>query len=149
MLHPLILLPVHYCCWLRAFTIQKSILGVQAPGILLSNTVRGRERERERESCSDVESSRGWPLSFHLPLPRSHISSLRHPNHKVRNTAPYKGDQGVGVELHALVSSIRFKSPGSTQRKCDYIKNNCVSLLSRRWSKRVNPLNTELNPICQ
>ena len=61
---------MHYSCCLRAFTIQKSILGVQAPGILLSNTVRGRERERERERdrCSDVESSRGWPLSFHLPL---------------------------------------------------------------------------------
>ena len=96
------------------------------------------ERERERESCSDVESSRGWPLSFHLPLTRSHISSLRHPNHKVRNTASYKGDLGVGVELHAHVSSILFKSPDSTQSKCDYIKNNCVSLLSRRMSKRSN-----------
>jgi len=28
----------------------------------------------------------------------------------------------VGVELRALVSSILFKSPGSTQSKCDYTK---------------------------
>ena len=66
-----------------------------------------------------MESSRGWPLSFHLPLTRTHISSLRYPDHKVRNAAPYKGDLGVGVELHAL-ASILFKSPGSTQSKCHY-----------------------------
>jgi hypothetical protein len=90
-----VLQPAVLCsCLPHTLTVQKSILGVQAPGILFSST----ERDRKR-SYSDVESSGVWPLSLNSPPSITHVSPLRHPDHKVRITEQYKGGVDVGVEL--------------------------------------------------
>lgn len=89
--------PTSSSCWLHVLTIQKSILGVQAPAILFSST----EREREQLRRGELQGLALEPTTSPL---QAHISLLRYPDHKIRNVAPYKGELEVGVELRALVN---------------------------------------------
>lgn len=82
----------HSSCWPHALTIQKSILGVQAPAILFSST----EREREQLWRGEHQGLALEPTP--TPL-QAHISSLRYPDHKVRNVAPYKGESNYMPSL--------------------------------------------------